>query len=120
MEDILEVYQRPYMSEYPVICLDETNRQLIEETRPSLALKPGESKKVDFEYHRNGVIDFFMMFAFDIKQVIQIYTNHPYTYHKLDSCTGSDRTAEDERQWENIYYYFGQRYENNFYINLSD
>ena len=66
------------------------------------------------------VIDFFMMFAFDIKQVIQIYTNHPYTYHKLDSCTGSDRTAEDERQWENIYYYFGQRYENNFYINLSD
>lgn len=62
MEDVLEVYQRPYMSEYPVICLDETNRQLIEETRPSLALKPGESKKVDFEYRRNGVIDFFMMF----------------------------------------------------------
>lgn len=66
------------------------------------------------------VIDFFMMFAFDIKQVIQIYTNHPYTYDKLDSCTGYDRTAEDERQWENISYYFGQRYENNFYINLLD
>ena len=62
MEDVLEVYQRPYMSEYPVICLDETNRQLIEETRPSLPAKPGESKKVDFEYRRNGVIDFFMMF----------------------------------------------------------
>lgn len=62
MEDVLEVYQRPYMSEYPVICLDETNRQLIEETRPSLPAKPGESKKVDFGYRRNGVIDFFMMF----------------------------------------------------------
>ena len=62
MEDVLEVYQRPYMSEYPVICFDETNRQLIEETRPSLAAKPGEAKKVDFEYRRNGVIDFFMMF----------------------------------------------------------
>ena len=59
MEDVLEVYQRPYMSEYPVICLDETNRRLIEETRPSLPAKPGESKKVDFDYkvYRKLVLD---------------------------------------------------------------
>lgn len=62
MEDVLEVYQRPYTPEYPVVCLDESNRQLIEETRPALPIKPGEHKKVDYEYRRNGVADFFMMF----------------------------------------------------------
>lgn len=59
MEDVLEVYQRPA---YPVVCLDESSRQLLEETRPSLPARPGETKKVDYEYRRNGVIDFFMMF----------------------------------------------------------
>lgn len=62
MEDVLEVYQRPYDPEYPVVCMDEANRQLIEETRPSLPVQPGDSKKVDYEYHRKGVVDFFMMF----------------------------------------------------------
>lgn len=62
MEDVLEVYQRPYNPLYPVVCLDETSRQLIEETRPSLPVKPGETKKVDYEYRRNGAIDLFMMF----------------------------------------------------------
>lgn len=61
MEDVLEVYQRPYDPEYPV-CMDEANRQLIEETRPSLPVQPGDSKKVDYEYRRKGVVDFFMMF----------------------------------------------------------
>ena len=62
MEDVLDVYQRPYNPLYPVVCLDETSRQLIEETRPSLSVKPGEIKKVDYEYRRNGVVDLFMMF----------------------------------------------------------
>ena len=62
MEDVLEVYQRPYDPAYPVVCLDESNRQLIEETRTPLPAKPGEIKKVDYEYRRNGVVDFFMMF----------------------------------------------------------
>ena len=57
MEDVLEVYQRPYDPLYPVVCLDETSRQLIEETRAPLPVKPGETKKVDYEYRRNPVVD---------------------------------------------------------------
>ncbi len=62
MEDVLEVYQRPYDPAYPVVCLDESNRQLIEETRTALPVKPEEPRRVDYEYRRNGVVDFFMMF----------------------------------------------------------
>ena len=62
MEDVLEVYQRPYDPEYPVVCLDEANRQMIEEIRSPLPVRPGACKKVDYEYRRKGVVDFFMMF----------------------------------------------------------
>lgn len=62
MEDVLEVYQRPYDPEYPVVCLDEANRQMIEEIRPPLPVRPGACKKIDYEYRRKGVVDFFMMF----------------------------------------------------------
>ena len=62
MEDVLEVYHRPYSPERPVICLDETNRQLIAETRVSIPAEPGKSKKVDYEYRRNGVGNLFMIF----------------------------------------------------------
>jgi hypothetical protein len=62
MEDILEVYHRSYNEKFPMICLDETNRQLISETRKSIAAKPGQHKRVDYEYRRNGVVNLFMMF----------------------------------------------------------
>ena len=62
MEDVLDVYQRPYDPAKPVICLDETSRQLIEETRVTLPALPGKTAKVDYEYRRNGVVDLFMMF----------------------------------------------------------
>ena len=62
MEDVLEVYKRPYDPLFPVICLDETNRQLIEETRKSIASGPGRVKKIDYEYRRRGVVNLFMMF----------------------------------------------------------
>lgn len=62
MEDVLETYKRPYDPQYPVICLDETSRQLIAETRPSLRAKPGHVKKTDYEYRRNGTVNLFMMF----------------------------------------------------------
>ncbi len=45
-----------------MVCLDESNRQLIEETRTALPVKPGEPRKVNYEYRRNGIVDFFMMF----------------------------------------------------------
>ena len=59
MEDVLEVYQRPYDPLTPVVCIDETNKQLIQETRVSC--EPGRPEKVDSEYVRNGVADVFMI-----------------------------------------------------------
>jgi hypothetical protein len=62
MEDVLEVYHRPYNGKFPMVCLDETNRQLIAETRKAIPAKPGQNKRVDYEYRRNGVVNLFMMF----------------------------------------------------------
>ena len=60
MEDVLEVYQRPYDPLIPVVCIDETNKQLIKETR--IPCSPGQAEKVDSIYVRNGVADVFMIF----------------------------------------------------------
>ena len=62
MEDVLEVYKLPYDEKQPVICLDETNRQLIGETREALPVKPGQAALYDYEYVRNGAANLFMMF----------------------------------------------------------
>jgi len=62
MEDVLEVYHRPYNEKVPMVCLDETNRQLIAEIRKAIPAKPGQHKRVDYEYRRNGVVNLFMMF----------------------------------------------------------
>ena len=59
MEDILEVYQRPYDPLCPVVCIDETNKQLIKEER--IPCVPSEPEKVDSVYIRNGVADVFMI-----------------------------------------------------------
>lgn len=59
MEDVLEVYQRPFNPLRPVICIDEMNRQLVEETR--IPCKAGQPEKVDYEYVRKGVMNVFMI-----------------------------------------------------------
>jgi hypothetical protein len=63
MEDVLEVYQRPHDPKRPLVCLDETSKQLIIETRKPIAVKPGQPAREDYEYERNGVANLFMMFA---------------------------------------------------------
>jgi hypothetical protein len=63
MEDILEVYHRPRDPERPLVCLDETSKQMIVETRKPIPAKPGAPKREDHEYERNGVANLFMMFA---------------------------------------------------------
>jgi uncharacterized small protein (DUF1192 family) len=63
MEDILEVYQRPYDRQRPLVCLDESSKQLIAETRVPIAAKPGQPGRHDYEYRRNGTANLFMMFA---------------------------------------------------------
>ena len=61
MEDVLEVYQRPYDPHTSVVCIDEMNKQLIQKTRVSC--EPGQPEKVDYEYVRKGVADVFMTLA---------------------------------------------------------
>lgn len=63
MEDVLEVYQRPHDPKRPVVCLDETSKQLIIETRAAVAAAPGRKARRDYEYERNGIAHLFMMFA---------------------------------------------------------
>lgn len=63
MEDVLEVYQRPRDPECPVVCLDETSKQLIAETRLPIPAKPGQPARYDYEYERNGTANLFMIFA---------------------------------------------------------
>src|SRR6202046_2814040 len=63
MEDVLEVYQRPHDPARPVVCLDETSKQLVAETRVPTAPKPGQAARQDYEYERNGTANLFMLFA---------------------------------------------------------
>src|SRR5271167_761038 len=63
MEDVLEVYHRPHDPDRPVVCLDETSKQLIAETRVPIPAKPGHPERYDYEYERNGTANLFMMFA---------------------------------------------------------
>lgn len=60
MEKVLDVYKRPYNKENPVVCMDEANKQLIKETKQIIEMKPGQDKRVDYEYERKGVYNIFM------------------------------------------------------------
>ena len=63
MEDVLEVYHRPHDPARPLVCLDETSKQLVEETRTPEPMQPGQPARHDYEYKRNGVCNMFMLFA---------------------------------------------------------
>ena len=63
MEDVLETYQRPRDPDRPLVCLDETSKQLIAETHAPIPPKPGRPARHDYEYERNGVANLFMIFA---------------------------------------------------------
>ena len=62
MEDVLTVYKRPYSPDVPVVCMDETSKQLIRETRLQMPAKPGKPARYDYEYERNGVCSLFMFY----------------------------------------------------------
>ncbi len=61
LEDVLDVYQRPYAPTHPVICLDETSRQLLGETRPGSPVAPGVAARHDPEYARGGIAQLFVV-----------------------------------------------------------
>jgi hypothetical protein len=60
MEDVIEVYHRPYDPNMPVVCMDESNKQLTLEVKTPIPCEPGKPLRVDDEYIRNGVADIFM------------------------------------------------------------
>lgn len=62
MEDVLEVYKRPYDPRRPVVCMDETSKQLVAEVKPPKGVAPGHVAHVDYEYERKGVCNLFMFF----------------------------------------------------------
>lgn len=61
MEDVLEVYTRPYDPQRPQVCLDETSKQLVAETRVPIPAAPGQPERVDYEYERKGTANLFMV-----------------------------------------------------------
>lgn len=63
MEDVLEVYTRPHDPARPLVCLDETSKQLVAETRRPIPAGPGRPARRDYEYERNGTANLFMLFA---------------------------------------------------------
>ena len=63
MEDVLEVYQRPCGDTEVLVCLDETSKQQVKETRAPRLARPGAASGYDYEYERNGVSNLFMLFA---------------------------------------------------------
>ena len=85
MEDVLDVYQQPYDPLRPVVCLDETNRQLVEKQR--IPAKPGSVEREDYEYRRCGVVDLFVAFE-------------PLACKRVVKLTHT-RTAVDFAHWVN-------------------
>lgn len=61
MEDVLEVYHRPFDPKRPVVCLDEASKQLAAETRASIPMEPGQPERVDYEYERKGTANLFIV-----------------------------------------------------------
>jgi hypothetical protein len=91
MEDVLDVYHRPRDPECPVVCLDETSKQLTAETRVRIAAKPGRPPsrarspaRIDYEYERNGTANIFMLFAplEGWRHVLSAHRNGPTSAHQ--------------------------------------
>ena len=61
MEDVLDLYSEDYNEQFPVVCFDETSKQLVQELRPRLAAASGKLERFDYEYKRNGVANLFMI-----------------------------------------------------------
>jgi len=76
MEDILALYKRPHDPDKPMVCMDETTKQLTKETRKPVAAGPGIPTRYDYEYERNGTCNLFMFYEpFGGKRYVSI-TDH--------------------------------------------
>lgn len=62
MEDVLDVYTRPYDPKRPLVCMDEVSKQLVSEVRTPLPPSPGHPERYDFEYERQGTCNLFLFY----------------------------------------------------------
>ena len=62
MEEVLDIYKLPYDPKRPIVCVDESSKQLTKEVRDPLQASPGQVLKYDTEYERNGTVSIFMAF----------------------------------------------------------
>jgi len=99
MEDVLELYREPYDPARPVVCMDETNKQLVGETRIPIPADHGRLRRIDYEYERRGTADIFMFteplgnwrcvdvtatrtrvdWAIEMKNLVDVYYPHATT-----------------------------------------
>ena len=63
MEDVLDVYTRPRDPKRPLVCFDETSKQLVAETRRAWPMQPGQVERYDYEYERQGICNLLMFLA---------------------------------------------------------
>lgn len=97
MEHVLDVYKRSYNPQIPVVCMDESGQQLIEEVRTPLAARPRSVRKIDDEYVRNGVAEIFMVIEpLGGQRYVQItekrrrYEWAQFVKYLVDDCYPSD------------------------------
>ena len=93
MEDVLDIYKKPYDPQHPVLCMDEKSTQLIGESRDPLPTAPGKPAKYDTEYTRTGTVNIFMTFEPLAGQRVTKVTDQrtkidwaPYIKELVDEC----------------------------------
>ena len=95
MEDVLRVYERPRDPARPLVCVDESSRQLVAHSRDPIPARPGSPERWDYEYVRNGVADVFMAFApLECERLHGLpdgYTKIPYRGKPPDECPDTPR-----------------------------
>jgi hypothetical protein len=88
MEDVLDLYAEPHDPARPVVCFDETSKQLVAETRTPLPMAPGVPERVDYEYARNGVANLFLVTqplgAWRHVEVTERRTKHDFAHQMRD------------------------------------
>jgi hypothetical protein len=98
MEDVLEVYRRPYDPKRPQVCIDETSKQLLEHTRIPVSASPGTPLRVDDEYKRCGTANIFLCVEPLTGKTIVKATEHrtkiDFAHFIRDLCDGPYRHAE--------------------------
>jgi len=62
MEDVLDIYKKPYDPAFPLVCMDETSKQQVKEVNAPIPAEPGKPERYDSEYERNGVSNLFLFF----------------------------------------------------------